>query len=203
MATRKRPFKLAPPLKPKPPSQLQEGRLVWRNGYAYVCKPGYIRHGRKPSGYVKRADLVLEEKLGRKLEANEIAHHKNHVRSDDHPDNLEAKDFRLHTSDHYLETVVYRSDSKLMAEIALQLGRAGYVRRYEVRMPRDRGGKALRIAFAHPTKQIALLTNSNTRKAKILREMGWTVYDLETGDFLPKIGRPYGSRQGDSEVDKG
>lgn len=48
------------------------------------------------SGYVKRADLVLEEKLGRPLLPDEIAHHMNRVKEDDSPENLE-----LHTHDSH------------------------------------------------------------------------------------------------------
>ena len=67
------------------------------SGYAYVWKPG--DNGQRGKR-VKRANLVLEEKLGRSLEANEIAHHKNNNRADDSPDNLEIKDFVEHSRDH-------------------------------------------------------------------------------------------------------
>lgn len=67
-------------------------------GYWYVKQPSHPRAMK--SGYVKRADLVLEAKLGRSLLDDEIAHHKNECKEDDSPDNLElttiAKHERLH-----------------------------------------------------------------------------------------------------------
>jgi HNH endonuclease len=41
--------------------------------------------------YEKRATIVLEQKLGRKLLPGEIAHHIDEDRANDHPDNLELK----------------------------------------------------------------------------------------------------------------
>lgn len=55
-------------------------------GYVYTWKPGHPRADR--TGYVKRADLVLEDKLGRPLQSKELAHHMNHIRDDDRPENL-------------------------------------------------------------------------------------------------------------------
>jgi hypothetical protein len=63
------------------------GGTTRSQGYVYVKRPDH--HRANHHGYVKRADLVLEEKLGRLLKPGEIAHHKNRVRDDDHPDNLE------------------------------------------------------------------------------------------------------------------
>lgn len=56
-------------------------------GYVYV-RSDHPRANRR--GYVKRADLVLEAKLGRPLQSGEMAHHINGVRDDDRPENLEA-----------------------------------------------------------------------------------------------------------------
>jgi hypothetical protein len=77
--------------------------LRWAAGYAYIWKPEYHRQIWKY--WAKRADVVLEEKLGRALARNEIAHHKNEVKSDDSPDNLEAKDAVVHSREHCLKVV--------------------------------------------------------------------------------------------------
>jgi len=63
------------------------GGMLRDQGYIYILAPDHPRANRK--GYVKRADLVLEQKLGRQLQPWEIAHHKDGVRDNDQPDNLE------------------------------------------------------------------------------------------------------------------
>lgn len=68
-------------------------------GYWYVKKPEHPRASK--TGYVKRADLVLEVKLGRPLIAGEIAHHKNENKEDDSPDNLELMTLANHTRLHH------------------------------------------------------------------------------------------------------
>jgi hypothetical protein len=53
----------------------------------------YIRnhtHPRAVNGYVKRANLIAEQTLGRVLSVDEIVHHKNRDRSDDSPENLQV-----------------------------------------------------------------------------------------------------------------
>lgn len=63
----------------------------WKNGkrkcsgYIYLYKPN---HPNAKINYVKRADLVMESKIGRYLKPNEITHHKNNIRNDDRPENL-------------------------------------------------------------------------------------------------------------------
>ena len=57
-------------------------------GYVYVYAPGHSRATKR--GYVKRAILILEEKLGRPLEPGEVAHHKG-AKDDDRPEMLETK----------------------------------------------------------------------------------------------------------------
>jgi len=68
-------------------------------GYWYVNMPEHPRAG--ANGYVKRADLVLESKIGRPLLPGEIAHHKNENKEDDSPDNLELQTLASHTRLHH------------------------------------------------------------------------------------------------------
>ena len=70
-----------------------KGGMKWSMGYCYLWKPGYHR---ATKNYAKRSDLVLEEKIGRLLLPNEIAHHIDEDRGNDHPDNLEAQDRGAH-----------------------------------------------------------------------------------------------------------
>lgn len=55
-------------------------------GYWYVLDRAHSRA--MSNGYVKRATLVLERKLGRHLTDDEFAHHDNENKEDDSPGNL-------------------------------------------------------------------------------------------------------------------
>lgn len=80
-------------------AKLRTGKGWYKDssGYIWVRK---IEHPRayKHGGYVKRANVVLEEKIGRYLENKEMAHHINHVRDDDNPDNLMLITVNSHNS---------------------------------------------------------------------------------------------------------
>lgn len=58
---------------------------VW--GYVYVLKPEHPFAN--AVGRVSRSRLVLEEKLGRYLKEGYEPHHRNLIRDDDRPENLE------------------------------------------------------------------------------------------------------------------
>lgn len=55
-------------------------------GYIFVKAQGH--HRATKEGYVKRAILVMEDKLGRLLNPTEHTHHLNDKRDDDRPENL-------------------------------------------------------------------------------------------------------------------
>jgi len=74
------------------------GITVSSKGYVYLLVPGHHRSNSK--GYVKRADVVLEKKLGRLLEKGEIAHHINENKDDDDPENLTPMVIRDHGLHH-------------------------------------------------------------------------------------------------------
>jgi hypothetical protein len=63
-----------------------EKHILMHDGYALVYSPNHPRaiYG----GFVKRAVLVMEEKLGRQLEHTEHIHHLNGKRDDDRMENL-------------------------------------------------------------------------------------------------------------------
>ena len=79
------------------------GETRGHKGYWFVKKRGHPRASK--SGYVKRATLVLEAKLGRFLVDGEIAHHKNEIKDDDAPDNLELMLSADHVRLHHPEKV--------------------------------------------------------------------------------------------------
>ena len=78
------------------------GRWRHQDGYIGIAVPeGH--HLRQAHGYAYEHDLVLEEKLGRRLQPHEVAHHINGVRDDNRPENLEVKTRAGHALDHIQE----------------------------------------------------------------------------------------------------
>lgn len=70
-------------------------------GYVMAYMPEHPRAN--GSGEVPEHTVVLEAKLGRYLRPNEVAHHINHVRDDNRPENLELMDVREHCLMHLRE----------------------------------------------------------------------------------------------------
>lgn len=65
------------------------------NGYIVEYLPGYNKKGN-----IKQHRRIMEEHLGRRLEENEIVHHKNGDKTDNRLDNLEIKRRGEHSSYH-------------------------------------------------------------------------------------------------------
>jgi hypothetical protein len=63
------------------------GRAVGKGGYILIKSPGHPHAN--ALGYVREHRLVLERVLGRYLLPSEVVHHKNGVKDDNRPENLE------------------------------------------------------------------------------------------------------------------
>lgn len=70
------------------------GRSVASNGYVLIRLPGH--HLADVRGYVYEHRLVAEQVLGRALTAGEIPHHKNGIKTDNRPENIEVLPSRAH-----------------------------------------------------------------------------------------------------------
>lgn len=77
------------------------GRTHDGEGRIYLYRPEHPKANRW--GYVYRYRIVMEEKLGRLLRADEIVHHKDENPSNDHPDNLEVTNQSRHIKIHLPE----------------------------------------------------------------------------------------------------
>ena len=77
-----------------------KGGIIQHNkGYVYIWKPDHPKVN--SLGYVLRSRLVAEEKLGRYLYPGEIPHHKNEIRNDDRPENIEVMESRSAHMKHH------------------------------------------------------------------------------------------------------
>lgn len=69
-----------------------------RMGYVYILFP---RHpDSNYNGYIKRCNLIMEKKIGRRLTKRELVHHINEIKNDDSPKNLQLMTIAEHTKHH-------------------------------------------------------------------------------------------------------
>jgi len=74
------------------------GRYTHKSGYVYVSVPDSPMAN--SDGYVLEHRHVVSLILGRALDDREVVHHKNGLRSDNRPENLELMDWGDHSTEH-------------------------------------------------------------------------------------------------------
>jgi len=83
-----------------PNNRYHKGEIITHNGYRMIKAPDG-HPGADSKGYVREHRLVMEKKLGRLLEPDEVVHHINHDKLDNRPENLEVMTLAEHTSSHH------------------------------------------------------------------------------------------------------
>lgn len=64
------------------------GRMIDKDGYVLIKSHDHPNRNRH--NYVREHRLVMEQKIGRYLEPQEVVHHKDGNKQNNHPDNLEV-----------------------------------------------------------------------------------------------------------------
>ena len=88
----------SPRLKGKDNANWKGGVTKDSNGYILIWQPDHPRAN--IGGYIKRAHLVVEKKIGRYLYPREITHHENEIKDDDRPENIKVTTHSKHRSIH-------------------------------------------------------------------------------------------------------
>ncbi|NEC17906.1 HNH endonuclease [Streptomyces parvus] len=79
------------------------GRTIASNGYVLIKQPGH--HRADCRGYVYEHIVVAEKAIGRPVVKGEQVHHKNHIKTDNRPENLQVKASRAaHAAEHRKRT---------------------------------------------------------------------------------------------------
>lgn len=75
------------------------GQYKNAEGYIFVCHPSHPQANKK--GYIQRSHLVIKKVIKRHLKPLEIVHHKNGIRDDDRPENLQLfSNYATHNRHH-------------------------------------------------------------------------------------------------------
>jgi len=93
------------------PLTLEEIALLHKKpyeGYIICYLPRNHPQSHKTCGWQSEHRLILEAKLGRRLETNEHAHHKNENKLDNNPDNIELQTKSSHAKLHNPHTGLFR-----------------------------------------------------------------------------------------------
>lgn len=121
------------------------GRTIASNGYVLVRAPGH--HLADVRGYAYEHRLVAERMLGRPLRAGEQIHHRNGIKTDNRPDNLEVCASRLHHGErHRVRGVGRRRHAEANPEVACECGCGARFARF------DAGGRPRRFLPGHNSR---------------------------------------------------
>jgi len=102
------------------------GGIYHGEGYIFLRQPEHPQAN--CYGYVKRARLVLEQKLGRYLLEGCEPHHRNEIKDDDRPENLEEREHGQHMQMHASMRTHIQPNLRIVLKLARQYLSQGFKR---------------------------------------------------------------------------
>lgn len=110
-------------------SNWKGGRTVASNGYVLIKAPDH--HRADSRGYVYEHMLVAEQAIGRPLRPGEQVHHRNHIKTDNRPENLEVKASHAHHAFEHRKRTDLRMPDEPNPRIACECGCGTTFPRYD------------------------------------------------------------------------
>lgn len=129
--------------------QWKGGRSIASNGYVLI-KVGVEHHLSDVRGYAYEHRLVAEEKLGRRLRRDEVPHHRDGNKQNNHPDNIEVVTRSQHGAVHRRAGKRLRNPGEINPMVACACGCGARFRLF------DGTGRPRRYVSGHNVRRDAL-----------------------------------------------
>lgn len=125
------------------------GRTIASSGYILLKKPGHPMTDSR--GYVYEHRLVASEMLGRPLLPGEQVHHRNGIKTDNRPENLEVTESQhAHAVRHRTQGIALRMPDEANPLVLCECGCGVTFPRY------DAGGRPRRFKSGHNGRRRAM-----------------------------------------------
>jgi len=99
-------------------NQIESKKHKHRDGYIYLRGQKYINHPRYSTNGLLEHVYIMEKRIGRPIREDEEIHHKNEIKDDNRPENLEllnkSEHRRKHKTEAHFKSFTHKSGSTVM-----------------------------------------------------------------------------------------